>query len=211
MNDTPNQTAERVIAEAMVNAGAPLMHSRVEESVAAALRANGLLSEGAPSEQQVELAAEALARREPMRSATEWENLHEFERSGFRESARAALVAAGVAPQAESADHEKLIARLTGSVNALSVTCGECGSKPGNRCYGGGEMRRWHASRGAKAERALRIEAADALAALVLPSSGVDEDKLANLIHSTSVAHFGGLDPRVAPIIARAVAEFLKP
>ena len=71
-------------------------------------------------------------------------------------------------------------------------------------------MRRWHTSREAKAERALRIEAADALAALVLPSSGVDEGKLANLIHSTSVAHFGGLDPRVAPIIARAVAEWLK-
>lgn len=49
MNDTPNQTAESVIAEAMVNAGAPLMHSRVEESVAAALRAHGLLPEGAPT------------------------------------------------------------------------------------------------------------------------------------------------------------------
>lgn len=43
-----------------------------------------------------------------------------------------------------------------------------------------------------------------------LPSSGVDEETLANLIHSTSVANFGGLDPRVAPIIARAVAEWLK-
>ena len=85
------------------------------------------------------------------------------------------VAAQGAEPQAESADHEKLIARLTGSVNALSVTCGECGSKPGNRCYGGGEMRRGHTSREAKAERALRIEAADALAALVLPSSGVDE------------------------------------
>ena len=42
------------------------------------------------------------------------------------------------------------------------------------------------------------------------PSSGVDEETLANLIHSTSVAHFGGLDPRVAPIIARAVTEWLK-
>ena len=42
------------------------------------------------------------------------------------------------------------------------------------------------------------------------PSSGVDVETLANLIHSTSVAHFGGLDPRVAPIIARAVAAWLK-
>ena len=54
---------------------------------------------GTITEAQVEAAAEALARREPMRSATEWGNLHEFERSGFRESARAALTAAGVAPQ----------------------------------------------------------------------------------------------------------------
>lgn len=54
MMTTPNPTAERVIAEAMVNAGAPLMHSRVEESVAAALRAHGLLSEGAPSEEHPE-------------------------------------------------------------------------------------------------------------------------------------------------------------
>lgn len=52
MTTTPNPTTESVIAEAMVNAGAPLMHSRVEESVAAALRANGLLSEGAPREKQ---------------------------------------------------------------------------------------------------------------------------------------------------------------
>lgn len=53
-----------------------------------------------PTEAQVEAAAKALAIREPMRSATAWENLHEFERSGFRESARAALVAAqGAAPQ----------------------------------------------------------------------------------------------------------------
>lgn len=44
----------------------------------------------------------------------------------------------------------------------------------------------------------------------VLPSSGVDDGALANLIHSTSVKHFGGLDPRVAPIIARVVAEWFK-
>ncbi len=165
-----------------------------------------------PTPEQVEAAAKTVHEtRNPWFAAYGDWGAAGFEiKQAFRESARAALVAAGVAPQAGSADHEKLIARLTGSVNALSVTCGECGSKPGNRCYGGGEMRRWHASREAKAERALRIEAADALAALVLPSSGVDEDKLANLIHSTSVANFGGLDPRVAPIVARAVAEWLK-
>ena len=177
VNRTNEPTAEQILVDEWIRqadraksmTGMDAIWFPDAEETLAVLRAHGLLSEGAPSEQQVELAAEALARREPMRSATEWENLHEFERSGFRESARAALVAAGVAPQAESADHEKLIARLTGSVNALSVTCGECGSKPGNRCYGNGEMRRWHASREAKAERALRIEAADALAAPVLP------------------------------------------
>ena len=40
-----NQTPESVIAEAMVNAGAPLMHSRVEEGVASALRAANMLRE----------------------------------------------------------------------------------------------------------------------------------------------------------------------
>ena len=40
-----NQTPESVIAEAMVNAGAPLMHSRVEDGVAAALRAANMLRE----------------------------------------------------------------------------------------------------------------------------------------------------------------------
>ena len=62
-------------------------------------------------------------------------------------------------------DRENLIARLTASINPLDVTCGECGSKPGKRCYGNGEMRRTHSSRASKAERALRIEAADALVA----------------------------------------------
>ena len=60
-NRMSEPTAESVIAEEMVNAGAPLMHSRVEESVAVALRAHGLLSEGAPTEAQVEAAAKALA------------------------------------------------------------------------------------------------------------------------------------------------------
>lgn len=130
-----------------------------------------------PSEEQIEKAARAFFRE--YHGEDIWPELRDDgeldTRSRALAATRAALVAAGVAPQAESADHEKLIARLTGSVNALSVTCGECGSKPGNRCYGGGEMRRCHASREAKAERALRIEAADALAAPVLPSSGVDE------------------------------------
>ncbi len=43
--DMTNQSPESVIAEAMVNAGAPLMHSRVEEGVASALRASNMLRE----------------------------------------------------------------------------------------------------------------------------------------------------------------------
>ena len=62
-------------------------------------------------------------------------------------------------------DRENLIARLTASINPLDVTCGECGSKPGNRCYGNGEMRRTHSSRASKAEHELRAAAADALEA----------------------------------------------
>ena len=62
-------------------------------------------------------------------------------------------------------DRENLIARLTASINPLDVTCGECGSKPGKRCYGNGEMRRTHSSRASKAEHELRAAAADALEA----------------------------------------------
>lgn len=40
-----NKTPEAIIAEAMVSAGAPLMHSRVEEAVAGALRKAGMLAE----------------------------------------------------------------------------------------------------------------------------------------------------------------------
>lgn len=38
-----NKTAEQIVAEAMVSAGAPLMHSRVEEAVVTALREHGFL------------------------------------------------------------------------------------------------------------------------------------------------------------------------
>ena len=60
--DMTNQTPESVIAEAMVNAGAPLMHSRVEEGVASALRAANMLREpGVP-----DAATEELARIKPL-------------------------------------------------------------------------------------------------------------------------------------------------
>lgn len=77
------------------------------EETLAILRANGLLFEGTPSEAQVEAAAKALASREPMRSATAWENLHEFERKHHRDDSRAALTAAGVAPQEPNQNETK--------------------------------------------------------------------------------------------------------
>ena len=56
-----NQTPESVIAEAMVNAGAPLMHSRVEERVAAALRAANMLREPGVPDAATEQAKQELA------------------------------------------------------------------------------------------------------------------------------------------------------
>lgn len=51
-----NETPESVIAEALSSAGAPLMHSRVEEGVASALRAaNMLLEPGGPDAANEEL------------------------------------------------------------------------------------------------------------------------------------------------------------
>lgn len=52
------EKTEDLIAEAMVNAGAPLMHSRVEEGVASALRAANMLRESAVPDAALE-AAEA--------------------------------------------------------------------------------------------------------------------------------------------------------
>ena len=93
------------------------------------------------------------------------EDQREFLRERQREAAEEVLrMWQSEDRHAPSPDREKLIARLTGSVNPLTTTCGECGSKPGKRCYGNGEMRRPHPSREAKAERELMIEAADALA-----------------------------------------------
>ena len=97
-NRMSEPTAESVIAEEMVNAGAPLMHSRVEESVAVALRAHGLLSEGAPTEAQVEAVAKTLHEtRNPWFGAYgDWGAAGFEVKKAFRESARAALAAATI-------------------------------------------------------------------------------------------------------------------
>ena len=147
-----------------------------------------------PTPEQVEAAAKAMhGTGNPWFAAYGDWGAAGFEiKKAFRESARAALVAAhGAAPQKHPTFEEigEDIAR--GIRDSLSGVAPQEPSrlpdffapKPMPNSY---------------------------VPAQVLPSSGVDEETLANLIHSTSVAHFGGLDPRVAPIIARAVAEWLK-
>ena len=78
------------------------------EETLAVLRTHGLLSEGAPSEAQVEAAAKTMHEtRNPWFAAYGDWGAAGFEiKKAFRESARAALVAAqGAAPQAESEDN----------------------------------------------------------------------------------------------------------
>lgn len=131
-----------------------------------------------PAPEQVEAAAKAMhGTGNPWFAAYGDWGAAGFEiKKAFRDSARAALLAAATIPQpvihskeklAPPTDREELIAELreVAGVNPLDVTCGECGSKPGKRCYGNGEMRRTHSSRASKAEHDLRAVAADALEA----------------------------------------------
>lgn len=115
MTTTPNPTAEQIVAEAMVDAGAPLMGPQVEEAVVAALRAHGLLSEGTlsipaenVSEQAIGLHSEGAPSEEQIeRACVAYESTNAF--GPERETRmRAALTAAGVAPQEPpSLDPEK--------------------------------------------------------------------------------------------------------
>jgi len=87
-----DKTNEAIVAEAMVDAGAPLMHSRVEEAVVAALEAANRLG-GDPTDDQVERALDAFVgenfKANYPGSIPHWEP-----------KMRAALAAAGVTPQA---------------------------------------------------------------------------------------------------------------
>ena len=170
-NRTNEPTAEQILVDEWIRqadraksmTGMDAIWFPDAEETLAVLRANGLLSEGAPSEEQIERAARAIRADYVQRYPEEPPVYHAGAgQPVWRHMARAALVAAGDAPQAPS--------RLPDFF----------APKPMSNSY---------------------------VPAQVLPSSGVDEDARANLIHSTSVAHFGGLDPRVAPIIARALCE----
>ena len=163
-NRTNEPTAEQILVDEWIRqadraksmTGMDAIWFPDAEETLAVLRANGLLSEGAPSEAQ----ARAIRKLDNVQAILAGAQASVTDAVRELSLTSAALVAAqGAEPQAES-EYEHL--------------------------------------------RALHQTNAG------LPSSGVDEDALANLIHSTSVAHFGGLDPRVAPIVARAVAEWLK-
>ena len=154
------------------------------EETLAVLRANGLLSEGAPSEEQ----ARAIRKLDNVQAILAGAQASVTDAVRELSLTSAALTAAGVAPQEPSAvtdinGHSWMTWEESGKNGTYCRSCGGWAGKVGNRqCSSAPE----------------------------LPSSGVDVETLANLIHSTSVAHFGGLDPRVAPIIARAVAGWLK-
>ena len=196
-NRTNEPTAEQILVDEWIRqadraksmTGMDAIWFPDAEETLAVLRASGLLSEGAPCEDQIERAARAIRADYVQRYPEEPPVYHAGAgQPVWRHMARAALTAAGVAPQEPSGvtdanGHSWMSWEESGKNGTYCRSCGGWAGKVGNR---------------------------QCSPAQVLPSSGVDEETLANLIHSTSVAHFGGLDPRVAPIIARAVAEWLK-
>ena len=173
----------------------------------------GLLSEGAPSEAQVEAAAKAMQN----------ESGGFFSLESWRHLARAALAAAGVASQEPKCEHGIALIDLCQFADQVANDESDpqepsrlpdfFAPKPMPNSYVPApvlpssicqhNMVSYTDSVSEKPENFCSLCGYQ-------PSSGVDVETLANLIHSTSVAHFGGLDPRVAPIIARAVAEWLK-
>jgi len=86
------------------------------------LRAAGLLVAGAPTEEQIERAAKGIFDiRDDQYDDREWEELDSADRELYICQARAALTAAGVAPQAEH----------------YCESCEDCASSPGHdRCCG---------------------------------------------------------------------------
>lgn len=91
-NRTNEQTAEQVVEEALNRID--LYADEMPKAVVSALRARNLLSEGAPSEEQIERALDALSR------FNQWTD-------NPRGAMRAALTAAGVAPQGSKQNETK--------------------------------------------------------------------------------------------------------
>lgn len=116
MTPTPNPTAEPLKSwEVNSNAWEAFadeehMTNGIQAAYEAGLRAHGLLSEGAPSEEQIERAAEAMIDASP--DVTR-ETVSDEEFAWYLQDARAALTASGAAPQEPQAlDPEKVKAWL---------------------------------------------------------------------------------------------------
>ena len=216
MTPTPNPTAEQIVRATLLRCQFDTLGDKVAD-VVKDLRANGLLSEGAPSEAQ----ARAIRKLDNVQAILAGAQASVTDAVRELSLTSAALTAAqGAAPQAEQATYLNVAhsSVLAGSINARRPAREVSAMQLIDAIYDPDEDDANDSVRyGYVLEQFERLRVIyadlddpDAGPAPVLPSSGVDEETLANLIHSTSVAHFGGLDPRVAPIIARAVAEFLK-
>ncbi len=205
MTSTPNLTAEQV-RELVANlVPLDLIHDRgrpgqpqdafeAADRILDALREHGLLSEGTPSEEQ----ARAIRKLDNVQAILAGAQASITDAVRELSLTSAALVAAqGAAPQAHYSEPVMSAPQVESEDN---VMC-RCGHGTGSHDF-------------SDPQEPCREIVCDCRGwfgvSPVLPSSGVDVETLANLIHSTSVAHFGGLDPRVAPIIARAVAGWLK-
>ena len=217
-NRTNELTAEQVVSETLGPYG---LIGRARDLAARnaveRLRAHGLLSEGTPSEKQ----ARAIRKLDNVQAILAGAQASVTDAVRELSLTSAALTAAqGAAPQAEQATYLNVAhsSVLAGSINARRAAREVSAMQLIDAIYDPDEddandsVRYGHVLEQFERLRVIYadLDDPDAGPAPVLPSSGVDEETLANLIHSTSVAHFGGLDPRVAPIIARAVAEFLK-
>ena len=173
-NRTNEPTAEQILVDEWIRqadraksmTGMDAIWFPDAEETLAVLRANGLLSEGTPSEEQVEAAAKAMHEtRNPWFAAyVDWGAAGFEIKQAFRESARAALVAAQGAAR---------------PVNGFDTT----------------------AERVKTGDDSLHV-------ASVLPSSGVDEDALAEVINA-ALDKWEGYEPSVV-FVARAVAAWLK-
>lgn len=199
---TPNQTAEQIVAAALnrlpnsigFHAGSAYVVNVVHD-----LRAHGLLSEGAPSEEQVELARRALNEHYGAghaRCACGWPGVGSVTTSiGLgRHQACAALEAAaraaqGAAPQAEQATYLNVAhsSVLAGSINARRAAREVSAMQLIDAIYDPDEDDANDSVRyGYVLEQFERLriiyadlDDPDAGPAPVLPSSGVDEGRLA--------------------------------
>lgn len=195
MTPTPNPTAEQIIREvlrhAVVASGETL--GQWTGAVVSELRAHNLLSDGTPSEAQVEAAAKALRADEGFMA-----EVHSaLEVSWSEYIAKLVLVAAqGAAPQAESVPKSSYInPHLPAQIRGLYRA----------------DLREKSIQTMLDLAGDLIQELIDLRAAPVLPSSGVDEDKLTEVIARVTDMWDDPLDEvHDIPQIARAVAAWLR-